>query len=63
MLRDHDARVADAFDAMVPTGQGRAASANDYAGWQAGTTAADSARLDVNQKLTQDSASSMRGAG
>ncbi len=51
VMRDHDARVADAFEAIVPTSPGRAVTSYDYAGWQAGTTAADMARLDVGGRL------------
>ncbi len=52
VLRDHDARVAEAFAAMVPTSPGRSVSATDNAGWYAGTTAADLALIDASPKLT-----------
>jgi hypothetical protein len=51
VLRDHEARVAEAFEALVPTEQGRSVRVTDEAGWVAGTAAADLAQLDVRDRL------------
>ena len=55
VLRDHQARVADAFEAMVPHTVGRGVNITDHAGWEAGTAAADLALLDVHGRLAGDS--------
>jgi hypothetical protein len=52
VLRGHEARVSEAFDAMVPHTVGRPASINHAEGWEAGHAAADLALLDVHSKLT-----------
>lgn len=54
VLRDHEARVTEVFDAMVPHTRGRAVSVTDYAGWVAGTSAADMAQLSVTGRLSSD---------
>jgi hypothetical protein len=54
VLRDHEARVSEVFDAMVPHTPGRAVQVTDYEGWVAGTVAADRAQLDVSARLTRD---------
>jgi hypothetical protein len=51
VLRDHESRVSDAFDAMVPHTAVRATSISNDEGWVAGLAAADLALLDVNGKL------------
>ncbi|HEX6148879.1 MAG TPA: DUF2786 domain-containing protein, partial [Nocardioides sp.] len=51
VLRDHEARVDDAFDAVVPHTTRRSTSATDGEGWAAGHAAADLAQLDVNGQL------------
>lgn len=56
VLHDHDILVREAFDAMVPHTEGRAVTVSDYAGWEAGTTAADLALLDVNGRLEAEAA-------
>ena len=52
VLRDHEAKVTQAFEAMVPHSIGPATSANSHEGWVAGTAAAEVAQLDVRDKLT-----------
>jgi hypothetical protein len=61
VLRDHEARVSEAFDAMVPHTQGLAVKVTDYEGWVAGTAAADVAHLDVSGRLTSDAETGRRG--
>lgn len=56
ILRDHEKTVSVAFDAMVPHTVGRATSVTDGEGWAAGVAAADLALLDVNGKLTEQTA-------
>jgi hypothetical protein len=51
VLRDHQARVDDAFDAVVPHTTGSSSSATDGEGWAAGHAAADLAQLDVTGRL------------
>jgi len=51
VLRDHETRVAEAFDAMVPHTVGRSSTISDGEGWAAGEVAADLALLDANGKL------------
>ena len=51
VLRDHQARVTAAFQAMVPHTVARATSMTDDEGWAAGTAAADLASPDVNGQL------------
>ena len=51
VLHDHESRIAEAFHAMVPTERARSVKVTDEAGWVAGTTAADLARLDVRDSL------------
>ena len=51
VLRDHESRVGDAFDAVIPHTTGRSTSVTDGEGWAAGHAAADLAQLDVNDKL------------
>ena len=51
VLRDHETRVEQAFDAMVPHTLGRSTSVSNGEGWAAGLAAADLALLDVNGKL------------
>jgi len=52
VLRDHEQRVTDAFDAMVPHTTGKGVSIGNDEGWYAGRAAADLALLDVHGKLT-----------
>ena len=47
MLVSHDARVSDAFEAMVPHKVATAPEITSAEGWSAGTVAADLARLDL----------------
>jgi hypothetical protein len=51
VLRDHEAKVREAFDALVPHAVGRPLNVSDYAGWEAGTVAADMAQLDASGRL------------
>ena len=51
--RDHESRVAGAFEAMVPTERGRSLRVTDRAGWVAGTAAADLASLEVRDQLRE----------
>ncbi len=51
VLRDHDATVSAAFEAMVPHTVGRASRITDGEGWAAGQVAAELALLDVNGKI------------
>jgi hypothetical protein len=51
VLREHQARADDAFDAVVPHTASSATSATDGEGWAAGHAAADLAQLDVNDQL------------
>lgn len=51
VLRDHEVRVSEAFEAMVPHTVGRATRIKHGEGWTAGRAAADLAQLDVNGKL------------
>ncbi len=55
-LRDHQSKVDDAFDAVVPHTMGRSTSVTDGEGWAAGHAAADLAQLDVNDQLRARSA-------
>lgn len=52
VLRDHDAKVGEAFDAMVPHARAKGPSVGDPEGWAAGLAAADLALLDVNGEIT-----------
>lgn len=52
VLRDHEAKISEAFDDMVPHTVGRAPSAHSGEGWAAGVVAAELAQLDVRSKLT-----------
>jgi len=54
VLRDHQEKVSEAFDAVVPHTVGRATSVTDGEGWAAGLAAADLALLDVNGKLSRE---------
>ncbi len=51
VLHDHEAKISEAFEAMVPHTVGRASSINSGEGWAAGIAAAELAQLDINQKL------------
>jgi hypothetical protein len=50
-LLSHEARVTNAFNAMVPHHAGRGPTVTSAEGWSAGTIAADLARLDVHGRL------------
>lgn len=51
VLRDHEATISEAFEAMVPHTVGRSTSINSGEGWAAGIAAAELAQLDINAKL------------
>jgi hypothetical protein len=53
VLRDHEARVSDAFSEMVPNTVQKVTNITNGEGWAAGVAAADLALLDVNGKLPQ----------
>ena len=53
VLRDHETRVSDAFEAMVPHTVRRTTRITNGEGWAAGLAAADLALLDVNGKITE----------
>ena len=52
VLRDHDRRVAGAFETMVPHTVGRPVPVGDLAGYDAGIAAADLAVLGVHGRLS-----------
>ncbi len=51
VLRSHEHRVTEAFEAMVPTAPAKSVSVTDRGGWVAGTAAADLAQLDIGDRL------------
>jgi Protein of unknown function (DUF2786) len=53
VLRRHEEKVSEAFDAMVPHTLSRATPITDAEGWAAGVVAADLALLDVNGRVVQ----------
>jgi len=53
VLRDHETRVSDAFEAMVPHTVRKSTRISNGEGWAAGLAAADLALLDVNGKITE----------
>lgn len=55
VLRDHETRVSEAFDALIPhTVLRQGPAVNDGEGWSAGLVAADLASLDVGAQLARD---------
>ena len=52
VLRDHETRVREAFDTMVPHTAGRGARIANGEGWYAGLAAADLAQLNVRGMVT-----------
>jgi len=53
VLRDHEARVAAAFERMVPHTVEKTSNITDAEGWAAGLAAADLALLDVNGQISE----------
>lgn len=52
VLRDHEERISEAFNLLVPHTVGRGPSVGNHEGWAAGVAAAELAQLDVRTKLT-----------
>lgn len=53
VLRDHETRVSEAFETMMPDTVERATDVSNGEGWAAGTAAAELALLDVNGRITE----------
>lgn len=53
VLRDHETRVTEAFEAMMPDTVARPTEVSHGEGWAAGMAAAELALLDVNGRITE----------